>query len=308
MGFQKINLNEAKEKVAEKKDQAIQLAGEARDLVLQKKAQAQEDFSVWKNKPITLERLQNGSFQFPSLIRIVDTDSRINKRGCEDAIGFDEGLKAGKLVTFLDDFVDELGLDFIPALDDSVYYVDPINSKKYIDIDEYFDYLRKEKVNELIEVAQCLGAEYVKVSLLEEKKSVKGEKNKNKASAKVDDVSVKVEHQHDESRKEYISSKILAEHNFAGGEPRMPKLNYLKNENEINFLIGIRMNEESPAKGRQVKYFKTINTTGIKKSDAIAIDGALKKLGFSVGANSSVENLVDTESLYEFEYEIVFPE
>ena len=304
----KFNISNLKHQVNEKKDDAMELAGKAQGKIAESLGKARENFSVWRNKPIYESDVNDETFQLPNIIQVVDQDDRVGKAGCEGAIGFGEAVKEAPVLTFLTSFAGNLDVKYYPTLHDSVYYVDPMDPTLYIDMDDYFDYLRAERVNELVKVAQDLGATKVSVKLLEEKMSFTGKKRREKAKAEQEQASVSAEGKHDEERREFSRAEILAEYNFPGGEPHMPELNYFRHENEIQFLIDLRMDKNHPATGTQTKRFKASNSFGIKANDAGKIDAALKKIGISANATVTMSELANREDRLFYEYEIVFPE
>lgn len=304
--MRKPDFRALKTKVIDTKDDAAELARRAHDAVSERAEKAREEYSLRRNKPIFMEDIKREDYQLPNIIQVVDDDARKEKLSCESAIGFDEGIKEAAVFTFLTQFADDIGVSYYPSLKESIYYVDPVNPYHYIDMDEYFDYLRTARVNELVEVAQALGAVSVKVKMLEEKRTLTGKKQKESIKGQYGGVKASAEGKHEEERKEFSKVELLSENTFPGGNPKKPKLNYFRNQSEIQHLIKLRLNKEFPLK-RKVQTFKASSSFGIKTTDAAKIDVALKKIG-TAGATCTMTELANSENRTSFEYEIVFPD
>lgn len=125
--------------------------------------------------PIYKEDVLDSSFVLPSLIRIVEYDKRKENKACEGAIGFLTG-KEVKILNIYCEFIDLLNINFYPLVEETIYHVDPCFDKNYIKLDEYFVYLKKVRVDELIEIAQNLGAKHVEIVLKVTRKSMNNHK------------------------------------------------------------------------------------------------------------------------------------
>lgn len=88
-----------------------------------------------------------------------------------------------------------------------------------------------------------------------------------------------------------------------GYEPFEPVLHYLQREASIQSLITLRMDKSSPITHKKYT-LKLSNTSGIKQTDAVKIDAALKAM--KICGNTTVTNEVQNESRRFFEYEVDF--
>ena len=70
------------------------------------------------------------------------------------------------------DSLEVFKLMFFPDCNSEFYYVDPIDENRYIALDDYFNYLKVERISELQRLAQSLGAKHFKVTYKEEQNSI----------------------------------------------------------------------------------------------------------------------------------------
>ena len=253
-------------------------------------------------QPIFPEDLFSADFLLSKLIRITDIDKRrAESEVCKGSIGYSSDHKGLRIVHIFRDKIDEFGLSFYPDSDYEVYYVDPSDRDKYIALDEYFGFLKVARINELQKIAQDLGAKHFRVTYKEEKTAftsvdAKGEAKFAVKGAKLD------------ASQRVISNntstvEVAAEMECPGHEPMEPNLCYLQREPSIQSLIALRMDESSPI-SHQKFTLKLSNSSGMKESDAIKIDAALKSM--KIGGNATVIGEVQNESRRYFEYEINF--
>ena len=69
-------------------------------------------------------------------------------------------------LTIYRDKIDAFGLTFYPELDNSVYYIDPCDRDHYILMNDYFSYMKMQRVAELQRIAQSLGATHFRVTVI----------------------------------------------------------------------------------------------------------------------------------------------
>ena len=253
-------------------------------------------------QPIFPENLFNADFLLSKLIRITDIDKRrAESEVCKGSIGYLSEHKGLRIVNVFRDKIDEFGISFYPDTDYEVYYIDPSDRDKYIALEEYFGYLKVARINELQKIAQDLGAKHFRVTYKEEKTvftsvSSKGEVKLAPKGAKLDTA-------HKVASNDISSVEVAAEMECPGHSPMEPRLCYLQREPSIQSLIALRMDKNSPI-SHQKFTLKLSNSSGIKETDAIKIDAALKAM--KVGGNTTVVNEVQNESRRYFEYEIDF--
>ena len=259
-----------------------------------------------KLQPIFLEDLESAEFVMPKLICVSNMDKRyLESDVCQGAIGYRTNFKDLLIITIFKEKINNFNLDFYPDMDSEVYYIDPTDKDKYIALEDYFDYLKEVRVNELEKIAQDLGAKHFKVTLMEEKKTFskreKTMKDEGQYLGKSNSLSVGIEHTNEALKGTAL--EISAESYFDGHEPLMPTVCYLSKESNIQTLISLRMDRTSPLKHRQFS-IKLSKTSGIREKDAEKIDGALKMM--KISGNTTVVNEVSEESRRYFEYEIEF--
>ena len=90
---------------------------------------------------------------------------------------------------------------------------------------------------------------------------------------------------------------------FPGHAPIKPQLRYMQREPIIQNLISMRMDEKAPLLHQKLM-LKLSNSSGMKDSDAVKIDAALKGMKFS--GNATVASEAKNESRRYLEYEIEF--
>ncbi|MGN0486564.1 MAG: hypothetical protein ACI4GB_04955 [Acutalibacteraceae bacterium] len=218
----------------------------------------------------------------------------------QGSVGYFSDQKGLRIVNIFRDSIEAYGLSFYPDDSSEFYYVDPSDRDRYIALDEYFSYLKVERINELQMIAQSLGAKHFKVTYKEEQTSFS--EKKAKGSIKANGIA-NVDSEHSHSEKKYSTVEIAAELDCSGHEPIKPLLKYMQRDPSINTLVSMRMDEHAPL-SHQKFMLKLSNSSGIKESDAIKIDAVLK--GMKLAGNTSVASEAKNESRRYLEYEIDF--
>lgn len=254
-------------------------------------------------RPIFPADIMSPEFRFSKLIRLTEPDKRRRANElCQGSIGFMDEQKGLRIVNLYRDRLEAFGLTFLPNMNCDFYYVDPSDETAYIALDEYFAYLKKVRVDELQMVAQSLGAKHFRVTYQEEKATFSGYKVKAKGDAKGALGKVNAGATHDLEAKDVVSVAVAAEMECPGHAPVRPKLRYLREEPCIQNLVSLRLGENSPT---HLHYrLKLSNSSGLKISDAVQIDAALKAMKMT--GNSTVTSEAQNESRRLFEYEIDF--
>lgn len=104
------------------------------------------------------------------------------------------------------------------------------------------------------------------------------------------------------SSDKFKSVEIAAESTFIGHEPTRPNLKYLQHEPDILNLIELRMGDR-PITHKKME-ISLIESSGIKMSDAVKIDAAIKCV--NANSNTNISSEVKRESKKTFVYEIEF--
>ena len=259
-----------------------------------------------KYGPIFISSLEEKGITYPKMINVFDYDKQMDVADCKDAVGYFRTIKDVNLLGINHKNVKAFeGIEFYPDKypSSSVYYVHPLNDKQYIEITEYFKYLKEQRVSELEYIAQELGAKYFKVEIFEETLASESSKTKaeGKFGVKKDKAGFKVEVEDNQKTYEYIG--IAAENTYSGKEPKEPQLKLWANNESIKSLVKQRL----ATSGRlQSKTFRLdYNTsTGIKEKEAAKIDGVLKFLKFS--SEGIIQKEVQKETKRRLVYTIEF--
>jgi len=256
-----------------------------------------------KYRPIFTGTLDEGSLLFPEMINLVDSDKRLEIADFKEALGYQQTINKQDLLDIYKKDADKFNITFYPEKNISIYYVHPLDSTMYIDIREYFKFLKEARVAELESIAQDLGAKHFKVSIMEESStnSIKKDKGEAKFGLGKDKANAKVEVENSEKKYNFVG--VAAESTFPGKDPVEPVLQFWKNNIAINTLVKQRLSKDNPLTSKTYRLDYNIST-GIKEKEAAKIDGVLKTLKFS-GAGSISEE-VKNESKKRFEFTIDF--
>lgn len=254
--------------------------------------------------PIFEDDLESADFAMSKLIRVTPVDKkRAESEVCVGAVGYISDLKEMQVVNLYIDKLDLFGLTFYPDAESELYYVDPNDRDRYIALDEYFNYLKVVRVNELQRIAQTLGAKHFKVTLKERKASFSNNEAKAKANAKLVTGGADAQSEHSAHTSSVNTVEISAEMECPGHEPNRPELYYLQKDESVKNLIELRMDPDSPMMHQKLT-IEFSNSSGIKVRDAAKIDAALK--GMKISGNATVTSEAESESRRFFEYEIDF--
>lgn len=242
----------------------------------------------------TVTSISNVSrFTMPAVIHVVEKDKKHSESmACDHSLGHISIENGVRVLNVYPHHMKDLGVVFYPNMEKDIYYVDPCQKNLYIDIQEYFRQLKIARVNELEQLAYSLGATHVeiifKTNTVElEKAKRKAELGAKKGKKKVLDV--KAEHSDVEVKKESI--EVERRLDLSGhDDPQVPELIYFKDDADIQNLIFMRLDKKSYLKNKECK-IKYSNSSGIKASDAVKLQGALDKMG---GGNAGVSILNET--------------
>lgn len=252
-------------------------------------------------QPVFPSDMDNGDFLLNKFIRVANRDKRrAESEVCQGSIGYFTNHKGVHLLNIFRDSADIFGITFYPDNRSEFYYVDPSDRDRYIALDDYFSYLKMERVSELQRIAQDLGAKHFRVTYMEDRSSFTERKMSGNLNA-ANTASSKTTHESE--KKEYSTIEIAAEMECAGHAPVKPKLKYLLRDPSIQTLVTLRMDQTSPIT-HQKFMLKLSNSSGLKESDAIKIDAILKGMKF-VG-NTTVASEAKNEERRYLEYEIDF--
>lgn len=254
-----------------------------------------------KLQPIFFEDISDSSFRLSRFIRITDRNKRYaESEVCQGAVGYLSEEKEFKFVNIFSDSLNLYNFSVYPDFSSEFYYADPGDETRYIALNEYFAYLKQERINELQLLAKALGAKHFKVTYKEE--SEDSDKKTSKLSFDAATLATG-ETARSKSNSKYSCIEIAAELYCQGHEPTIPQLKYMKNDSSVKALIDMRM-DKTASLLHQKFMFKLSNSSGIKETDAIKIDAVLK--GLKCSATQNIVNEVKKESQRYLEYEIDF--
>lgn len=256
-------------------------------------------------KPLFQEDFKADEFVLPKMIRVAPIDkAHALSAACKGSVGFKSIMDEMTVVTIFRDFIDDLGLSFYPELENGVYYVDPCDRDHYISLDDYFAFMKIQRVTELQKIAQSLGAKHFRI--------VSKERTETVSSSSIDiAASIKAGRQggggasfnHSASDSYLQSMNIEAENRFPGHAPIKPELHYLKKEMNVVNLIEMRMDPLSPLQHQHFS-IEMINSSGIKLKDAVKIDAMMKAM--KISANTTIVSEAQNEARRILEYDIDF--
>ena len=252
-------------------------------------------------QPIFPDTLDQAEFFMSKFIRVVERDKKyIESEVCQGSIGFISDKVGLRVVNIFKDSLDIFGLTFYPDNDCEFYYVNPTDRDNYISLDEYFNYLKIVRINELQRVAQDLGAKYFRVTYKEERTFFSETKEKSQIKGhKI----VNAEKESDAFENKFSVIDVAAEMHMDEHAPQKPALSYLLKDENVQNLIHLRMNGGEAFHHHKIS-IKLSSSSGIKESDATKIDAVLK--GMKISGNTTVINEVKNESRRYLEYEIDF--
>ena len=289
---------------AEKIKQGAELAADAAD-------SAQDAFNKWWHQPIFEDNLSKDDTDWiPDMVYIRNQDDRNQIEGLSEAIGFDEDNAERPIVSLLRSYAKTIDINFYPTLVEGVYYVDPFNRSRYIQLEQYFSVLEQERIEELIRVAQDLGASYIEIAYSKDNKQSKTSSRQANVEAKMKGVSANgdASGQQQATHSERSKMDIKKQMSLPGTELKEPTLRHFKNDIEINSLIDRRLHKENAIKGDYKCELSFNNSSGIKMSNAANIEGALKKVGIKAKGKLKISEEVSREDSQRLRIYLKFPE
>lgn len=150
------------------KDDVAQVAGAIKKSAEEKAKQLELKIL----QPVFPSDIDDGDFLLNKFIRVANRDKRrAESEVCQGSIGYFTNHKGVRLLNIFRDSVDFYGITFYPDNRSEFYYVDPSDRDRYISLDDYFSYLKMERVSELQRIAQDLGAKHFRVTYMEDRSS-----------------------------------------------------------------------------------------------------------------------------------------
>ncbi|MCI5773624.1 MAG: hypothetical protein MR210_03575 [Erysipelotrichaceae bacterium] len=252
-------------------------------------------------RPVFKEDCFSNEFKYPEIINIVKENKHINSVACEGAIGYLPKISKSYIFEVIKENVDYLNLKFIPNSKGNFYVVDPYDCKTYINLNYYFEFLKKQRIAELFDIAYKLGAKHVVINLREQNKkyvsSETGFELKVKKSFKE-----KASNIYSIEDSSIIDMKY--ERTFEGSDkPERPQVKFYSGDPDVSSLI------ESIFDPKHKLYsasciIKYETSSDIDVAFASEIDLILDKL--NLGSNASIKGTVEKYKRCFFEYIIEF--
>ena len=266
--------------------------------------ESQRKADLERLKPLFQEDFERAEFVMPKMIRIAEIDKpHADNPVCKGSVGFRTVLDDLSAITIYRDQIDQFGLSFYPELDNGVYYIDPCDRDHYVLLDDYFTFMKMQRVAELQRIAQSLGAKHFRVTYKEKSQSVSSSTVDVSASVKQKAVKADSGAQQNVINSLTDAISIEAEMRFPGHAPVRPVLHYLKKEINVTNLIEMRMDPLSPLQHQRFN-LEMSNTSGIKVKDALKINAMLQTM--KVTTNISVVTEAQNEARRILEYDIEF--
>ena len=258
-----------------------------------------------KYVPISETDLVPDRFRNERILRVANYDSRVDKIQLTDSVGFYEKTSDRRIPTIFSNYIHSLGYTFLPYLSDSVFIADPFIEGKFIEIDEYYNYMKQVRINELTVLAQALGACHVDIRLKTNNKKISSSSfkfNINIKSYGAANGNNSAENRSEESFEIWASTDFNK--SSWSGEPTLPTLIYFKNESDIQSLIQMVMFDKSRIT-RRTYSMRASSSSGVSLTEAANIGASLK--GIDMGkAGVNFEKRAREESESFLEYTIVF--
>lgn len=131
---------------------------------------AKVEMDKLKYKPI----FNSAELEGYEMVCISDQDKkRSESEACIGAIGHYDNVKNGlKVLNIYKKDSDKFNFEYYPNNTYGFYYVSPVNDNKLIRLENYFEYIKDQRVAELHDIAYKIGASFVQVSYKEQQKTL----------------------------------------------------------------------------------------------------------------------------------------
>lgn len=298
------NMGKKAKEITASAAKAIKAGGET---AIDKFGQYRTEQELKKMKPVFRDDLLADRFSMPPRIRIVDYDRRKESGVCANAIGFEDCIGNTKILTFYSEILAELPIRFYPNAVAGVYSVCPQDSGLYINLTEYFTYLKNERLVELRDIARSLGAKHFRVVMKESNSSSDSVKSSKQTGIHLFKKGTGFQSGtgNSNSRTESNGVTLADDLTFAESqEPIKPKLKYYKNDNNIQQLIEMRLNKDKRGTLTTQNYCLHCSATScIDNETAKNLGVALKKLDYSMVDSFVSQAYAENQSVFEYTIE-----
>lgn len=259
-------------------------------------------------RPVFAEELRpvGEKAAFSPVIVIVPRDKRREESVvCAGAVGYWTSVKGMDFLNLYQDAAGQLGLDLYPRVEETFYHENPFCPEMYIELDDYFNYLKKARVDELERIAQDLGAKHVTITFREKKEIFVKRTARQEAAGRLPNGGAKAQHNSESTQEEYTGMEVAADIRFSGNvQPVVPKLVYFKRESDIEQLIQMRTSGSGNPVQSKTYHFQCSRLSGMNQQEASKLDAALAQL--KCGGTATFSSKIQQESRTELEYHIEF--
>ena len=238
---------------------------------------------IKKYNPLFPETYQSETFNIPNMIMIRDDAERRGIDVCEGAIGWLDNANGMEVLCLYDEAIKFSGINFVPVAScDAFYYVDNYDRNRFIRTDCIFSKAHEERLAELQNIANLLGAKKCSIEIseivVESKKEHKG--TSVSQSAIIKGVNVKANEGLNElSVNENVNQRngrIVSEFN-GSDSPERPILKWFAQDDNIKRLIEMRCSGNNAIKSQTLELSGSTSATMSQKA-AYNIDVAMSKL------------------------------
>lgn len=248
-----------------------------------------------KYNPLFPETYKDEKFNLPNIIMIVDDAVRRDIDVCQGAIGWISKINDVEVLCLYDEAVGFSGINFVPVAScDSFYYVDNYNRNRFIDTNCIFNKAHEERLAELQNIANLLGAKrcIIEINETDIERTKDSKKVSTSQSAKFSipkqgtqdetinvsaSVSEGYEYSNSMSNISQRGGKVTAE--FTGSDlPERPELKWFSQDDNIKRLIDMRCGRNNSIKSQTLELSGSTSATMSKKA-AMSIDLAISNLG-----------------------------
>ena len=235
-----------------------------------------------KYTPVFMADFQAPGYNLPNMIVIVDDVSTINNEIFDGSIGWRKFVKGIEVFHLHDEEVANSGLRFFPpATCDAIYYVDPTDRNRFIQIDSFFDKTQESKLAELQHIAYSLGAKKYRVQMIDTKET--SVKQQRKAGTQGGKGPVSANAQAEDSYSSDSKKKLdtMASATFAGERlPTRPSLRWFAHDDNILNLINMRCVDQGQSTVTSYRMeIKGTDYSSMSQTTASKVDAAAGKLG-----------------------------
>ena len=258
-------------------------------------------------KPLTIDQIRDESSDLPNVVVVEDKMIRQKEEKFQSAIAWFKEYGDIEIMHIWDHGVKESGLDFVPhSVCKGIYYVDPSEPRRYINVNSLFQYAYNARLAELDHIAFHLGAKSYKIKVLEEEKAMDNVRGSYSDAISIKGQTMELVNAGQEEKGEYDSDKVVKgegtiEKTFDGHrEPTLPTLHWFKNDPSIREIVAqICHHKEKPL--HQKLELKYSDSMVMSVEMAQKVEVAIKKIGGKIKTNLRKESKREAQSTIVFE-------